>query len=133
MRPVCSKAPPAFTRTDAKTPVIAAAGFRIRVNLMSAFEPHRHGPVIRNGVQLVIDVPTHTPEKSDCTEELDEICGFKLVVAAKLQATGANERNKSSRTTPWTQKLMGPLLCRSIWQRMAYSTFTSSHIKRFYW
>jgi hypothetical protein len=31
------------------------AGFWIRVNLMAAFEPHRHGPVIRKGVQLVRD------------------------------------------------------------------------------
>ena len=44
----------------------------------------------------------------------DHVPSQDAVVAAKLQATGANDRNKSSRTTPWTQKLMAPLFCRSI-------------------
>jgi hypothetical protein len=84
----------------------------INVNLMSAFAPHRHGPVIRRGVQLVIEIPAHTSERSYFASDLDETSGLELVAAVRLQAIGASDRNRSSRSAWWIQKLplMVPLL-----------------------
>src|ERR1700730_7468117 len=92
-------------------PVMVALSL-INVNLMLAFVPHRHGPVIRKGVQLVIEIPVHTPQRSDSAGDLDETSGLELVAAVRLQAIGASGRNRSSRSAWWIQKLtlMVPLL-----------------------
>ena len=86
-------------------PVIAAVSSRMNVSMMSALAPHRHGPFIRKGVQPVIEVPVHTPERSFFPNDSDETGGLELLGAATPQdCIGTSDRIRIKLSTPWMRK-----------------------------
>src|ERR1700730_14368989 len=96
-------------------PIIPEPSSPINVSIMSALAPHRHGPFILKGVQPVMEVPVHTPERSYFPDGSGETGGLKLLGTAKPQAcSDASNRIRIKLRAPWTRErlpLIAPLLC----------------------